>query len=206
MPCVPSSSRATQLDHRPRDCHPLTVDLIAEAFAPVAGMRCWEVQQGHGSSITFEFGEPRVESLKVMPMPLHIGGKQLKVPRRTTCVRGDWHLWIHCCNWALDWDGQELVHSESSREEIGHALQHLNGQDFTRVEVERKNGSSRFLFDLGFALRTWPYAKDGTVYDQWHLYQPSGVVLTVDSNGEVRNEFGSTQASESLKPSRKGQA
>lgn len=162
--------------------------VISKRFSVISDKPCWNVRQGHGSSITFEFGQP---SLKIYPV---IGTP----PRRTTDVRGEWHLWIWCCHWTIVLKDKISAHSESSRTEIARALAGLQGQVITSVLVDPLTGKSLFEFDLGGSVRTWPYDdcdSKGEPYDSWMLFEENDhLVLTYFSNGKYR--YGPSDSSE----------
>lgn len=172
-------------------------DAVTNAFAPLIGLPGWHVRKGHGSFITFEFGNPRLVIRDPMPAP--INESQLvrrTLARRRIHVRGDWHLWIYCCNWRLVLASQDGCHSESADWEMKAALQDLDGQRLMQVEIASDRGSSIFRFDLGAALETWPYVAEmqsremtedhPTADEQWLLYAPSRRVFTYDADGACR--------------------
>ncbi len=37
------------------------IQRVRDSFSPLYGMPCWNAKHGHGSFITFEFGEPHLE-------------------------------------------------------------------------------------------------------------------------------------------------
>ena len=53
-------------------------------------------------------------------------------------------------------DGVQLAHCESDDLTMARALRVLNGQALTEVDVEPADGRTRFSFDLGCTLLTWP--------------------------------------------------
>src|SRR5205823_276948 len=137
------------------------------------------------------------------------------MPSRMAYVRGDWHLWIYCCAWSIDREGLHLAHSESSEQQIDRAMVLVNGQAITRIEVNPLNARTRFTFDLGATLTTWPddamheprdlslYGQTDVnelpsddLYDQWMLYEPSGSVLTVREDGYFQYEPGNEPTDE----------
>ena len=67
----------------------------------------------------------------------------------------------------------------------------LNRQALTSVDVHPRTGGSRFTFDLGCVFLTHS-APAGTYDDepveQWMLYQPSGMVLTVRGDERYATE------------------
>jgi hypothetical protein len=98
-------------------------------FEQMYGLPSWHVEQGHGSFITLEFGEPHVEIGEIRSHPFFItDGQQARFPRRLAHVHGDWHLWIYQCHWSISVEQQLLAHSESDRVTIARALGVLNGQ------------------------------------------------------------------------------
>lgn len=69
-------------------------------------------------------------------------------------------------------------------------------QAITEVRVNPVDASTVFTFDLGCVLKTTPAPPD--VYgsepvEQWMLFQPSGEVLTVRSDGMYTLEPGDTE-------------
>jgi hypothetical protein len=118
----------------------------------------WGVQQGYGSFLTFEFGEPKLEVReRVSPE---------KGMRRSAHVHGQWHLWIYCCHWRVLQHGTQLAWSEDANEVIGRATATLNGQKLLGVSIASDNERCTFAFDLGRLLETWPYGDDPTD-EQW---------------------------------------
>ena len=138
---------------------PLVSGPVDAFIGPLLGLPAWGVKQGHGSFLTFEFGQPKLEVGK--PRQSDERGS-----RRTAYVHGEWHLWIYCCNWRASQDGAELAWSEDATEAIGRAVGRLNGQKLIGVDVAPAEGSSTFKFDLGGVLETWPYGDDPTD-EQW---------------------------------------
>jgi hypothetical protein len=139
----------------------LTCPEPLEAFVrPMLGLPAWGVQQGHGSFLTFEFGEPKLEVTE--------RGSPEKGLRRSAYVLGQWHLWIYCCHWRALQDGTQLAWSEDADRIIARAAATLNGQKLLSVVVDPDEGCSTFTFDLGGALETWPYGDDPRD-EQWTI-------------------------------------
>ena len=124
------------------------------------GLPAWGVKQGHGSFLTFEFGEPALEVTEWKSAEKNL--------RRLAFVQGRWHLWIYCCNWRAFHDGAPLAWSEDTNDIIGRAAATLNGQKLTSVCLDTKQGRSTFAFDLGGSLETWPSGEDATD-EQWSI-------------------------------------
>lgn len=165
------------------------VRLIDQVFGPFTGLPSWSVAKGHGSFVTMEFGDPQLRISEPTMQSVFLEGAPPTVLRRQANVHGQWHLWIYCCEWSLTLEGSQLAHNESDDPTIARALGVLNGQAISAVTIDPTNGSTRFDFDLACALTTTP-APPGTystptVY-QWLLFQPSGDVLTVRSDGRYQ--------------------
>lgn len=156
------------------------MSIITDVFTPIYGKPCWQVHQGYGSFLTFEFGEPHLTVREPRPSS--------KVPtiaaRRLVVIHGDWHLWAYLCDWRILSHGRFMAHCESSRSIISKATSELNGQLLQRVTVH-KSLMTVFEFDLGGRLETRPniqaYGKTSTL---WHLYEPSGEVFSLRSDGK----------------------
>jgi hypothetical protein len=135
-----------------------------------------------------EYGEPQVDVHKPQLFPLFIEGAPTKTLRRHAFIHGEWHLWIYCCHWSLLLDDIQLAHNESDDVTMNRALAVLNGQALQAVDIEPDDGRTRFTFDLGCSLLTYP-APPG-IYDdpveQWKLLSRSGsdlVVLNIRGDG-----------------------
>jgi hypothetical protein len=167
--------------------HHVWVNPLLSAFSPILGLPSWLVAKGHGSFVTLQFGEPQLVIREPRMQPLFIDGGPSRARTRFVHIRGQWHLWIYCCEWSLTLNGVQIAHCESDDVTIARALRVLNGQALTSVESSSADGSSTFAFDLGCVLRTHPAPK-GTYsekpVEQWMLFQPSGDVLTVRGDGQ----------------------
>lgn len=131
-------------------------------LGPMIGVPAWGVKQGHGSFLTFEFGEPTLEVQECQSAE-----KEL---RRSAYVQGQSHLWIYCCHWRAIQDDKQLAWSEDTNDLIDRATTTLDGQKLMAVSVGPKAGHSRFTFDLGGSLETWPY-EDNSTDEQWIIYR-----------------------------------
>jgi hypothetical protein len=156
----------------------MSPSFIEEIFAKLYGIPCWNVQQGHGSFVTFEFGTPSLRIGKVIERNPDRPGSY---SRRLVHACGEWHLWIYCCGWQIAQDGNVLAANESTRECIAGACHALNGQVLSAFTCKVARGTIRFSFDLGGKLNTGPY--DDELLEQWMLYCPDGYVLTYRSDG-----------------------
>jgi hypothetical protein len=120
-----------------------------------------------------EICEPRVPAKDALPEVRKL------FARRNVTVRGDWHLWIYCCNWTVLDAGRSIGESENN-DSFADATQLLDGQAFKSVSIE-KSGNTRFTFDLDGTLETSPY---DDFSEQWMLYQPDGNVLALRADGK----------------------
>ncbi|MDQ0564127.1 hypothetical protein QO004_005945 [Rhizobium mesoamericanum] len=144
---------------------------IETVFSPIIHQPAWQVHVGHGSFLTFEFGNPSLERTEP------IGSK-----RRRIRIRGDWHLWIYCCSWQITANGEILATNEDTNEKMSKAAHFLDGQILVDVSPSGEEGKSRFEFDLGGTLETWPDATDPA--DQWMLYHGHDV-WTLGADGKI---------------------
>ena len=146
------------------------------------GLPCWHVKQGHGSFLTLEFGTPRQRIREVLHVP---GSRFFHHPSRGVFINGEWRLWIYCCAWRIRRDAEELAHSESATDVIAEACRALDGQKLIRFEYCPEKGTSRFTFDLGGVLSTWPAGPEPM--DQWILYAGEHFAFAYRSDGTFRD-------------------
>lgn len=165
-----------------------TVDTIDDAFGPVLKLPCWGVKGGYGSFLTIEFGEPSLR-IREPRLPSEDTSSTVRrmLSKRLVTVRGQWHLWIYCCDWQV-LSGGAIVGDSSSKESVDEASAVLDGQRLIEVCRGRGPATWQFSFDLGATLRTRPY--DGNS-EQWFLYEPSGLVLHATATGHVVRQLGS---------------
>jgi hypothetical protein len=174
--------------------------LVEEVFRPLAGVPCWNVKRGYGSFLTLEFGAPYLEVRDPRPPK---EGRSEKANRllatRGVYVHGDWHLWIYCCNWRV-FQGETVAGKSTSHLQMDNGARALDGQILTGIEVDLSAGIWNFQFDLGGCLATQRYARRSRYYaedkEQWLLYQPDRMVLTVRADGKYSHQHGETRPSE----------
>ena len=141
--------------------------IIDSIFQPVIGKMGWGVKNGVGSSLTFEFGDPH---FKVIREPYLSKSKKpggiRQAARRMVAIQGDWHLWIWSCDWRFFRNHILIGDSESPKKE---------------------------LKQIALDLETQPYLEEGEETEpeeQWLLYQPSGMVFTLRSDGKYNHHMG----------------
>ena len=174
---------------------------IDDVFKPIIGKPCWQVQQGYGSFLTFEFGEPQLRIQEPRQASEQASEKLRKRwARRSIYVCGGWHLWVYICDWRIFLKNEELANSSSTRKTIKTALLEIDGQALTSVTI-KKSFVSIFEFDLGGRLETTPnyddYEKDSEL---WLLYEPSGYVFTLRADGKYDHTPGDGSIEDKWRP------
>lgn len=172
---------------------------LEDVFRPLYGQPCWNARSGYGSFLTMEFGkpslkirEPRIPCVSETPSPAKY------LARRVVTVRGQWHLWIHSCEWQVVTGKKRIGHSNlkgSSKRPIVRAADELDGQKLQCVSFNVQSGKTIFEFDLGSLLETRPYNQTS---DQWLLYEPSGYVSALRGDGHFSHQPGETPPDEQV--------
>ncbi len=158
-------------------------------FSKVSGKPCWNVKPGHGSLITFEFGEPRIEIIEPRTTERKVSARVRKnLARRIVFPRGEWHLWIYCCDWSVSRSGK-IVGDCSTNRRIRNAVDDLGGQCLTDITIVKRGCRTIFAFDLGSVMETRPYDRGS---EQWMLYEPSGNILTLRADKRYSYQAGDT--------------
>jgi hypothetical protein len=159
----------------------MPVDHVFETnFRRIYGKPCWGVTGGYGSFLTFEFGKPHIAVRGPIVAPKNASNKIRKIyARRHVCPRGQWHLWIYCCDWEVRSRGRS-VGDGSTDTKTERAANFLNGQKLVRFSIAPQKLQCVFEFDLGGTLKTRPYDKES---EQWLLYEPSNMVLVLRADG-----------------------
>jgi hypothetical protein len=154
--------------------------VFEKVFGRLYGELCWGVRPGHGSFLTLEFGKPHLE-IRERAIAKHdvSAGVRSRLASRRVDVRGEWNLWIYCCDWEVLSAGKHIGDS-STKVKIRAAADFLGGQKLVRFSQSARNSGSEFEFDLGAKLRTRPYDSKS---EQWMLFEPSRKVLLVRADG-----------------------
>ena len=121
------------------------------------------------------------------PLRLH---KRVRdaLARRQVTLRGEWHLWIYCCEWCV-FSCRKIVGDSSSSCAIRKAIDHLDSQALVQASFSYRGCRSVFEFDLGARLITKPCDTDS---EQWMLYEPTGKVLTLRGTDMFTHQPGDT--------------
>jgi len=146
------------------ECEVMTVSdadiqQIQQLVVPIYGQRAWGVARGIGSFVTMEFGN-------VLPT----AGKQ-KQPR------GEWHLWVYCCAWRLEYSNDVLVGSEDAQQKIDHLIKRLEGLTLQSIQISAPGLDTVLVFEQGIIMKLFPIFTEK--YEHWMLYAPDGNVLTL---------------------------
>lgn len=155
--------------------------VIERVFKKVYGKSCWRVSPGWGSFLTFEFGTPHLEIREPIVPKGNISEKvRRNLARRHVFIKGDWHLWINCCDWIV-LSKRKVAGKSTSKSSIQNAADLLDGQKLTRFSINPKLNQCAFDFDLGGVLTTRPYDNHSV---QWFFFDsPVQKVLKFRADG-----------------------
>jgi hypothetical protein len=158
--------------------------VFERAFTRIYGKPCWRVSRGYGSFLTFEFGSPRLVVREPIAASKSAAARvRARLAQRRVVVRGDWHLWIYCCEWEVFNRGTRVGDS-SATAKIRRAIDFLDGQKLIQFSILPRKIGCVFRFDLGGVLRTNPYDKES---EQWILYEPSQKALVLRGDGYFKH-------------------
>lgn len=159
--------------------------IIERALGKLANLPAWNVRRGHGTSLTFEFGQPRLFVREPVELPAE---RSLRVrrlfARRTVHLRGEWHLWIHSGDWSV-YDESRLVGDCTTPRRMDRAAAFLDGQKLIDCRIVVRGMRCIFQFDLGGRLETMPLDRSS---EQWMLFEPDERVLTVRADERCSHE------------------
>lgn len=160
--------------------------VFGRSFGKLYGKPCWGVRPGHGSFLTLEFGNPRLRVReRIVASSSASANVKAALARRIVTARGDWHLWIYCCDWTVLFKGKRIGDSSATRK-IRRAADFLNGQKLVRFSMSPRYLTCAFEFDLGATLNTRPFDKK---LEQWLLYEPSQKVLVLRADGRYKHQW-----------------
>jgi hypothetical protein len=117
-----------------------------KAIKGMTGQLCWLPQHGHGSMLTLQFGDPRLQIEE--PRESATTG----LTRRLVTAQGEWHLFVESGVWKIMRQGAILADPLSDDEAVvDRGLNFLSGQRLKDVQVAYD--SIDFVFDLDAVLR-----------------------------------------------------
>ena len=164
-------------------------DILGRSFGPIYGHPCWGLNHEPTLNLSMSFGRPSLRVREPYPSKSASEAVRRSAARRLVTVRGRWWLWLWGCRWRLSSDGKVIAKSDSSRRKIDAAIRELAGQKLISAGVGPGDGESRFGFDLGGVLECRPF-RGGRDWGLWHLYEPSGRVLTYHGDGTFLRKKG----------------
>ncbi|WP_250445647.1 hypothetical protein [Actinotalea sp. C106] len=139
---------------------------FAEHLADLVGLPVWSPRQGHGSFLTFDFGDSRLDASG------HVD-------------RGAWHLWIQMAAWRIEDASTVLAGCEDTGELIAVALAVIDGRELTSITATGPALDTVFSFSdvhlRTFGLSSRPSEDDRL--DNWWLFRPDDQVLAVAKGG-----------------------
>lgn len=150
--------------------------IIRDSFLELAGLPCWNVRQGQGSFLTFEFGKPELKNRKANP-----NSTSNSLRRDRFHLHGHHHLWIEQCEWEISAYAVQLAHSESDRHKIADAASKLAGRRLLHFGIAEKKRISKFTFEGGYLIEIAPYEDAPENLAMWHLYSPKIVLSYLDT-------------------------
>lgn len=166
-------------------------EVIQQVFKELYGLPGWNVHIGYGSFLTFEFGQPRLEIREPRELTRKVSLRMKRAyARRRVTLRGNWHLWIYCCDWYVC-EGERIVGDSNTKRAAHRAAAFLDGQKLVRFDLAKRGARCVFEFDLGATLHTQPHDRRS---EQWLLYCPSGKVLALRADRRFSYLPGDTPA------------
>lgn len=144
--------------------------LITNLFKRLVGLASFNVELGHGSFITFDFGKKILRQRKT-----HSG------EIRTFCF-GEWHLWIYMCAWRIDKNQKPFVGSNDTRELIREKLREMQGKELKSATILNDAFDAHFSFGDEFELHLFSYQV--TDHEQWMLFVPERKTFTAGPGAE----------------------
>lgn len=158
---------------------------ILMALRRLYGVPCWGIEPSFFPALMIEFGRPHLWIHGPYKTESRSRSIRERAAKRNVSVRGDWSLWIYCCNWTV-FDGSRLVGDSTTKKRIERAVRYLGGQKLVNAQLVVRGMRTLFEFDLGGRLETRPWDRSS---EQWLLYEPNGNVLTV--RADKRYSYGS---------------
>jgi len=177
----------------------MQVDPIFEkVFRKIYGLPAWRVAPGWGSFLTFEFGEPHLDIREPTTAKGNVSEKVRKLlAARRVMIKGDWHLWINCCDWKV-WSKKKLIGKSTQASTYQKAADFLDGQKLVQFALLPLRCHCVFQFDLGGRLETHPYDQKS---EQWLFFdKQSHTVLTLRADGNYSYGESDRAGPENWKP------
>jgi len=161
------------------------VTVYEKALKKVYGQICWRWSYRPDANLWLDFGEPRLSALpKLITIhpPMWPRVAKLGCRKRVAYATGRWQCAIEFGYWEFMYKGTCIARASSSRAARNEAQLLLEGQRLVRAEVNPQHGATLFKFDLDGELRI-RRMETGVAEPMWHLYEPSGYVLSIRCDG-----------------------
>lgn len=160
----------------------MTETQIQDMFKPLIGLHTWQVRQGHGTFLTFEFGKPHI---RVREPKKHVSSNLESVERhfqrRKITVVGEWHLWIQYAKWSIETMNHKTSDSDEDSKSVKDSLEEVDGQILLQAEVSNAEKKITLTFDLGAKIIIFP---DADFYDEdlLAIYNVEGECNSISAN------------------------
>ena len=103
------------------------------------------MKPGHGSFITLEFGEPRLEIREPREAKPDSTPKLRELfARRKVTIRGEWHLWVYSCHWSI-FNTDKLIGCSDDVDSFDAATDYLDGQALISATTDANAASQHFV-------------------------------------------------------------
>ncbi len=136
---------------------------VRSLFEKIKEMKARNVQLGHGSFLTIDFGEDILVKVKTRQ-----GVKEFN--------RGEWHLWVYMCVWRLDIGDEPFIGSDDKREIIKEKIVKLENKKLCNVEIVNKAFDVKLEFEDEITLFLFSF--NTQEFEQWMLFTPDKKVMT----------------------------
>lgn len=167
--------------------------ILDEVINPILGKPAWNVQNGIGSFLTFEFGEPHLFIQEPREARSSASRKVKRhMTRRWIRVQGAWHLWVQNGNWRAFSSGKMIGDSNSSKRILKKVAYEFDGQALIQANVTEQ-AQTIFEFDLGGKFEIFPGTPDEKLPEMnnlWSLFELSGKVFTLRFDGYYCHKSG----------------
>ena len=166
---------------------------IQDILLPIIGQFVWGAEQGYGSFLNLEFGNPKTEFSGI-----HKPKGENKFPfnefeNRHVKIKGEYSFFIYMSNWKIFAKDNELAHDESKRDEIEFALGFINGQKLTKVIINANENITELEFDLGGIIVISDENYSDELNELWNFYTVSDKVLTYRNDRKATYEKSKTE-------------
>ena len=142
------------------------------------GKPIWGARKGHGSFLIFNLGEPRID-FEEPKIQKAFSDSEIRFPKdtyksRLVTIKGDYFIWIYCCDWTFSIEEKIVAHNESNDKEILNAIEFINGQIISSIYIDSEKFEVKFNFDLAGSL----------TLRKNEYYESEAELLIMENNGK----------------------